>query len=100
MRRTKTERSAAERGRPFLFFFYLLCFGLLLVGVRQRLLLGLQRGFGEEVLELVGVGDVRLLQGPPQRVVAAGEKKKTKQDNGSPGPRYRKSETACRARNI
>lgn len=68
------ERSAAEQGRPF--FFYLLRFGLLLVGVRQRLLLGLQRGFGEEVLELVGVGDVRLLQGSPQRVVAAGEKKK------------------------
>lgn len=53
---------------------YLLSFGLLLVGVRQGLLLGLRRGFGEEVLELVGVGDVGLLQGSPQRVVAAREK--------------------------
>lgn len=55
-------------------FFYLLGFGLLFVGVGQRLLLRLQRCFGEEVLELVGVGDVGLLQGSPQRVVAAGEK--------------------------
>lgn len=54
--------------------FYLLCFGLLLIGVRQRLLLWLQRRFGEEVLKLVGVGDVRLVQGSPQRVVAVREK--------------------------
>lgn len=50
---------------------YLLRFGFLLVSVRQRLLLRLQRGLGEKVLKLVGVDDVWFLQRAPQRVVAA-----------------------------
>lgn len=50
---------------------HLLSFGFLLKGVGQRLLLRLQRGFGKQVLELVGVDNVRLLQRPPQCVVAA-----------------------------
>lgn len=53
---------------------YLLSFGFLLKGVRQRLLLGLQRGLGEKILKLVSVDDVGLLQRTPQCVVAGKEK--------------------------
>ena len=50
---------------------HLLSFGLLLEGVRERLLLWLLRGFGEQLLKLLRVHDVWLLQRTPQRVVTA-----------------------------
>lgn len=52
---------------------YLLSFGLLLIGVRERLLFGLQCGFGEKLFKLHGVNDVWLLQRTPQCVIAGKE---------------------------
>ena len=83
-----TERPGTLRGDPVTageggvsatqcMFAYLLGFGLLLVGVRQGLLLGLQGGLGEELLELPGVYEVGFLQGAPQRVVAGDTHRET-----------------------
>ncbi len=62
------DHSSAQRLRAD-DFSYLLGFVLLLVRVWQRLLLGLDRGFGEQILELFGVYDIRLFQWIPERVI-------------------------------
>lgn len=50
-------------------------FSLLLIGFRQGLLLWLEGRFGEELLELFSVDDIRLLQISPQCVVTGKRRK-------------------------